>query len=108
MGKKSGSMTRGDMVTIVANKTGLEKMSVEKVLDCFLNTIIAELSRDRSVKLSGFGTFENASYKPRKLSSPLTGETISLDERVIPKFKPSPSVRDKINKKVALQKESTA
>ena len=98
-------MTRADMVTIIANKTDIDKRSVEKVIDCFLNTIVAELSRDHKVRLSGFGTFENAVYKPRQLKSPITGTVTSLEGRVIPKFKPAKDVRDKVKKKVARLKD---
>lgn len=105
MGKAGNGMTRADMVTIIANKTDLDKRSVERVIDCFLNTIVAELSKNHKVRLSGFGTFENAAYKPRQLKSPITGTVTTLEERVIPKFKPAKDVKDRVKRKVAKLKD---
>lgn len=98
---KDNSMTRADMVAIVSSKTGIEKTSVERVIDCFLDAIVEELSRGRSVRLSGFGNFENNLYKPRKLKSAFTGQTVALKQRVIPKYKPAKKVRDYVDKKVS-------
>ena len=98
---KNDSMTRTDMITIIANKTGLDKGIVERVLDCFLDTVVEELAHNRSVRLSGFGSFENSFYKPRKLKSYFTGETVSLEQRVVPKFKPATKVKDYVTRKVS-------
>lgn len=103
----TSGMTRADMVAIIANRTGVDKTTINTTLDSFLDIIVEELSKGRCVKLTGFGTFENTTYKPRKLDSPLTKDTIKLEERVIPKFKPAKKVRDYVSKKVINMKKTT-
>ena len=104
MGKISDSTTKADMIAIVANKTDLKKEDVDRVITCFLNAVIAELSKDQRVKLTGFGSFENVHYKGRTLSSPITGSTKELSGRAIPKFKPTKAVKEKVNEKVSALK----
>ena len=98
---KSTGVNRTDIITIVANKTDIKKADVDRVLTCFFDTIVRELEKDHYVKLTGFGVFENSIFKGRELSSPLTKETVQLDYRVIPRFRPSKAVKERINKKQA-------
>ena len=103
MGKVTNSnvITKDDMIAIVANKTSIDKGDVEKVLNCLFNTIIAELSNNRTVRFIHFGTFVNTKYKSRQLQSPLTGDSVEIKERIYPKFKPAKEVKDRVNDKVS-------
>ena len=57
MGKISDSTTKADMIAIVANKTDLKKEDVDRVITCFLNAVIAELSKDHLLALAHLRTF---------------------------------------------------
>ena len=87
------TLIRADMVAIIANKTGLDKDVVDKTMLCFIDTVIDELSKDNKIKLNGFGSFENTHMKSRTVSSPLTGRTMEISERVLP----FPSVQEPAN-----------
>ena len=100
---KNNSLTRSDMITLIANKTGVTKGDVDRVLDAFFALIIAELSKNNDVRLSGFGVFHNVKYKRRKVKDNVgrQGENCEVGERWIPKFKVSALVREKVNRKVS-------
>lgn len=105
MSKSDNRMTKGDLITIIANKADIPKATVEKVLETFCATVITELSKGHTVTLTGFGKFENANYKPREVKSPLTGKTTTLEERVIPTFKPAKAVKEKVNRKISIMRQ---
>ncbi|MBR3599074.1 MAG: HU family DNA-binding protein, partial [Lachnospiraceae bacterium] len=56
-------MNKNELVAAMAEKTGMKKTDVEKVLKAFVETVTDELKKDEKIQLVGFGTFE-ASKKP--------------------------------------------
>jgi integration host factor subunit alpha len=48
--------------------------------------------------LSGFGKFNVRDKKPRRGRNPQTGDDLTLDARRVVTFKPSGTLRDKVNK----------
>ena len=50
-------MTKADIVNEVAKATGLEKLSVQRVIVAFMDTVKDSVSKDNSVYLRGFGSF---------------------------------------------------
>ena len=61
--KQTNGINKSDIVTIISNKTSIKKNDVDRILSCFFETVINELSRGHYVKITGFGVFENAIYK---------------------------------------------
>ena len=94
-------LSKNDMVSIIASKTEIKKTDVDSVLTCFFSTVIAELSKDHTVTINGFGRFENANYKSREVTSPFTGKTTALNDRVIPRFKAAKGMKERVKKKVS-------
>ncbi len=98
---KNNYVNRTDIIILIANKTGVSKDDVDRVISAFFNIIIAELSKNNDVKLHGFGVFHNVKYKRRTVKDNVGGnKSCDVGERVIPKFKISSGVRTKINQKV--------
>src|SRR5699024_4968948 len=53
-----GIMTRSQLITKVANDTGMTSNEVEKVMDCIFGTIGDVLKGGDKVTIAGFGRFE--------------------------------------------------
>ena len=51
-------MTKAELVTSIAEKTGLTKKDSEKALAAFVDTVTETLAKGDSIQLVGFGTFE--------------------------------------------------
>lgn len=86
-------MTKQEIVDNVSAATGLTKVETEAVMNGVMSQIIDALSRNERVELRGFGTFGVKHRLPKKARNPGTGETIYLEERHVPTFKPAKKMR---------------
>ena len=89
-------MNKSELVTKVAEKSGLTKKDVNKVVDSFMETVEETLLQGEKVVLVGFGTFEVKTRKARSGRNPRTGEVIEVAEKNIPVFKAGKAIKDKI------------
>jgi len=89
-------MTKQEIVDSVSSATGLTKVETETVMNGIMEIIIDALSKNKRVELRGFGTFAVKHRLPKKARNPGTGETIYLEERHVPTFKPAKKMRLKV------------
>ena len=50
-------MTKADIVNEISKNTGIEKITVQKALEAFMETIKDSLVSEKNVYLRGFGSF---------------------------------------------------
>jgi len=84
-------MTKSDLVSEVAGKTGVDKASVQVVVESFMNTVRNSLLRKENVYLRGFGSFiikERAMKTGRNITK---NTTIVIPAHKVPAFKPAKS-----------------
>ena len=79
-------MNKRDFVDIIANKTGLTKTDVQKVVDEGIATIIAYVPKE-DIRIDPLGKFKFKIRAARKAPNPQTGETIDIPERMTIDFK---------------------
>jgi DNA-binding protein HU-beta len=82
-------MTKAEIVTEIANKTGIEKVAVQATVEAFMNTVKGSLVKGENVYLRGFGSFiikERAEKTGRNISK---NTTIIIPAHYIPSFKPA-------------------
>lgn len=92
-------MKKSEFVTMVAEKTGLPKKDTEKTIDAVFAAISDVMAEDDKLQMSGFGTFETKSRAARTGHNPRTGEAIEIAAATMPVFKPSKTLKDKLNAK---------
>lgn len=90
-------MNKNELVTSMAEKTGMKKTEVEKVLKAFIDTVTDELKKGEKIQLVGFGTFEVSERAAREGRNPRTGETMPIAATKAPKFKAGKALKDAIN-----------
>ncbi|MGN0435691.1 MAG: HU family DNA-binding protein [Wujia sp.] len=90
-------MNKNELVVAIADKTGLKKSEVEKVVKAFTETVADELKKGEKIQLVGFGTFEVAERPAREGRNPRTGETMKIAASKAPKFKAGKALKDSIN-----------
>ncbi len=90
-------MNKSELVASMAEKTGLKKVDVEKVLKAFTETVTDELKKGEKIQLVGFGTFEVAERPAREGRNPRTGATMKIKASKAPKFKAGKALKDAIN-----------
>jgi len=90
-------LTKGDIINIVAEGTGLTKVETAAVIDGFLATIGYALQTGDSVTLRGFGSFRTVHRIERRSTNPKTGKEMYVPERTAPVFKASLDLRKLVN-----------
>ncbi|MDD6136413.1 MAG: HU family DNA-binding protein [Lachnospiraceae bacterium] len=90
-------MNKNELVASLAEKTGLKKTEVEKVLKAFTETVTDELKKGEKIQLVGFGTFETATREAREGRNPRTGATMKIAATKAPKFKAGKALKDAVN-----------
>jgi DNA-binding protein HU-beta len=84
-------MTKADIVNEISRNTGIEKVTVQKSVEAFMEVVKESLVKDKNVYLRGFGSFivkKRAKKTARNISR---NTTIIIPEHFIPSFKPAKS-----------------
>jgi nucleoid DNA-binding protein len=92
--------TKHDLVAAVARATGLTHYEIKVVIEEFLEALVEELERWRTIELRGFGTFYVKERQPRPARNPRTGEVVLLERRMVSLFKYSNELRKRISEGV--------
>ena len=91
-------MTRSQLITKVANDTGLSAGAVEKVMDGIFGTIGDVLRSGEKVTIAGFGRFEMRERQTKNFTNPKTKVTSQLQPTAIPGFTASGRLKEKVSK----------
>ena len=91
-------MNKAELVSAMAEQSGLSKKDSEKALNSFINIVTEELENKEKVQLVGFGTFETRERAARTGRNPQTKEEITIAASTVPAFKAGKALKDKINK----------
>ena len=90
-------MTKADIVNEISKNTGIEKITVQKTVEAFMEAIKDSLVAEKNVYLRGFGSFivkKRAKKTARNISK---NTTIIIPEHFIPSFKPAKSFVAKVD-----------
>jgi len=90
-------MNKGDLISAVADGTGLSKADVGRAIDATTSAIAGELSGGGRVSLVGFGTFSVSHRAARMGRNPATGASISINASNVPKFKAGKALKEACN-----------
>lgn len=93
-------MTKAEIVASIAQKTGIEKVAIQAVVEEFMNAIKESLAGGENVYLRGFGSFivkKRAEKTGRNISK---NATIIIPAHNIPSFKPAKTFVSDVKKQV--------
>ena len=96
-------MTKADIVNEIAKNTGIDKATVLKTVESFMDVVKDSLSKNENVYLRGFGSFvikTRAAKTGRNISK---NTAIEIPAHNIPAFKPSKTFVEKVKTKVAIK-----
>lgn len=89
-------MTKQDIVNEISRKTGVEKLSVMKIVEAMMETIEVHMAKDNNIYLRGFGTFE-VKKRAQKVARNISKNTsLVIPAHYIPAFKPSKEFIEKV------------
>ncbi len=92
-------MTKAELITAVAEKSGLSKKDSEKAVAAVVDAITEALKGGEKVALVGFGTFETKTRNERKGINPITKEEITIAAATVPSFKAGKALKDAVSGK---------
>ena len=93
-------MTKADIVSEISKGTGIEKVTVQKTVEAFMESVKGSLAKNQNVYLRGFGSFivkERAQKTARNISK---NTTIIIPAHNIPAFKPAKTFVGKVKTNV--------
>ncbi len=96
-------MTKADIVTKVANETGVEKAAVLATVESFMKNVKGSLASGENVYLRGFGSFivkKRAEKTGRNISK---NQSIIIPAHNIPAFKPAKTFVENVKSKVKVK-----
>lgn len=89
-------MTKADVITQIAEKTGIDKADVSHSIEAFFNIVKSSMSSGQNIYIRGFGSFVNKKRKKKIARNISRNTAIIIDEHYIPSFKPAKVFVNKI------------
>jgi integration host factor subunit beta len=91
-------MIRSELLTVLAKDSPeLRAEDVEQVVDIFFDEISERLAEGGRVELRGFGAFSTRARDARQGRNPRTGETVKVEAKRVPYFRPGKEMRRVLN-----------
>ncbi len=95
-------MTKSELIeTLAEQHAHVPVKDVENAVKEILEQMAGSLSSSDRIEIRGFGSFSLHYRSPRTGRNPKTGETVELDGKHVPHFKPGKELRDRVNESIA-------
>jgi integration host factor subunit beta len=93
-------LIKSELVQIIATRSPhLYVRDVEIIVDAIFDEIVAGLGDGGRVELRGFRAFSVKHRPAHSARNPRTGETVDVEEKWVPAFKPGKGLRDRLNER---------
>ena len=95
-------MTTSELIEILAEQHAhVPVKDVENAVKEILEQMAGSLSTSDRIEIRGFGSFSLHFRAPRTGRNPKTGDTVELEGKHVPHFKPGKELRDRVNESIA-------
>lgn len=92
-------MNKNVLINMLSVEFNMTKTQAKAIMDRIIDAIADSLSQEQRVRLSGLGVFEVRVRKERTGRMPMTGEEITIPSRKVVGFRPSKTLKERINQK---------
>jgi len=89
-------MTKSQMLTALAEKTGMSKKEVSEFMDTFAEMAYSEVKNNGEFVIPGIGKLVKKHRKARKGRNPATGEEIQIPAKTVVKFRVAKAAKDSV------------
>lgn len=94
-------MTKSELIEYIAEKQNqLPIKDVELAVKLLLDYMSDILATGDRIEIRGFGSFSLHYRAPRTGRNPKTGESVVLEGKYVPHFKPGKEMRDRVNESI--------
>ena len=92
-------MTRSELIDLMTSRqTQLSAKDVELAVKLMIDHMAETLSDGERIEIRGFGSFSLHYREPRRGRNPKTGDTVQLEGKYVPHFKPGKELRERVNR----------
>jgi DNA-binding protein HU-beta len=92
------TVSKGDLVVAIANRTSMPEAEAGKAIDALLDAITEALIKGADVRIAGFGTFSVTERSARQGRQPRTGELVQIPASRQASFKAGKALKEALNK----------
>lgn len=97
-GRGENEMTKSELILRIGElNPHLYHRDVERIVTTIFEEITDALAKRERVELRGFGAFSVKFRDARRGRNPRTGETVAVEQKVVPFFKTGKELRDRLN-----------
>ncbi len=93
-------MTKADLISLISDQTGADKVIVRKIVESFTENIKKSLTNNENVYLRGFGSFIVVKKAEKTARDIRKNKKVTIPEHYAPKFKPVKSFIDAVKDNV--------
>jgi len=91
------SINKKELIEIIANEQDqLPYKDIELSVKTIIESMIDSLTKGKRIEIRGFGSFSLRYRKSRVGRNPKSGESVNIDERYVPHFKPGKDLKEKV------------
>jgi DNA-binding protein HU-beta len=96
-------MTKAEIVKEIVNKTGIEKVAVDTIVEGFMESVKDSMVKGENIYLRGFGSFI-IKKRAEKIARNITKKTqVKIPAHKIPAFKPCKEFSEEVKIKVKVK-----
>ncbi len=94
-------MTKSELIErIAAKQPQLSVKDIELAVKTVLEHMSQTLASGERIEIRGFGSFSLHYREPRQGRNPKTGDTVELEGKHVPHFKPGKEMRERVNQSI--------
>ena len=91
-------MTKSELIEALSEKfPDLPIKDVENAVKSIIDNMAKTLSSGERIEIRGFGSFSLHYRAPRVGRNPKTGESVELEAKYVPHFKPGKELRERVD-----------
>ncbi len=91
------SINKKELIEIIANEQEqLPYKDIELAIKTIIESMIDSLKKGKRIEIRGFGSFSLRYRKSRIGRNPKSGESVNIDERYVPHFKPGKDLKERV------------
>lgn len=94
-------MTKSELIDLLAQRQKhLTYKDVEFAVKIMIEQMAQNLATGERIEIRGFGSFSLHFRPPRMGRNPKTGESVPLEGKYVPHFKPGKELRERVNESI--------
>ena len=94
------SINKKELIEIIANEQDqLPYKDIELSVKTIIESMIDSLKKGKRIEIRGFGSFSLRYRKPRIGRNPKSGQSVNIQERYVPHFKPGKNLKERVKQK---------